>query len=71
MTHKAAGHKAQVGKKKGRTMDPAQRTSERVDPKPETSSDREDRRTRRRDEGAISRIEDITYAVLRKHKPQP
>jgi len=71
MTHKAAGNKYEPGRKKGTKMDPAQRPSEGVDPKSESSSEGEDRRSRRRDEGAISRIEDITYSVLRKHKPQP
>ena len=52
-------------------MDSVQRTSEGADPKADNSAEREDRRARRRDEGAISRIEDITYTVLRKHKPQP
>lgn len=30
----------------------------------------EERRTQRRDEGVISRIEDITYKVLRQHEPK-
>lgn len=30
----------------------------------------EERRTQRRDDGVISRIEDITYKVLRQHEPK-
>jgi len=33
-------------------------------------SDSEDRRSRRREEGVLSRIEDITYKVLRQHEPK-
>ncbi len=71
MAHKPAKHQEQHAKhKKGSKMDPVQRTSDE-DSTPESAAESEDRRSRRRDEGALSRIEDITYSVLRKHKPQP
>ena len=71
MTHKAAGHTRELDRrKKGAKMDPVQRTSD-GDSKQDKSAESEDRRSRRRDEGALSSIEDITYSVLRKHKPKP
>ena len=73
MIRKVTRRKPKAGKEqKEANMDhPSQRVPESADPKAENSDEREDRRSRRRDEGAISRIEDITYSVLRKHKPQP
>ena len=52
------------------TMDNNQQSPE-DDSQAPSLAEREERRTRRREEGALSRIEDITYNVLRKHKPQP
>lgn len=52
-------------------MDNNQQSTDDGDSTAESAAEREERRTRRRDEGTLSRIEDITYKVLRKHKPQP
>ena len=40
-------------------------------PDTETKSPEQDRRARPRSEGVMGRIEDITYAILRKHLDKP
>jgi hypothetical protein len=35
-----------------------------------SQSEADERRARRREEGVLSRIEDITYKVLRQHEPK-
>jgi hypothetical protein len=72
MTRAAAGSRKKADQEKdAKGMDTEHRTSEDVNSDAEESAKQEERRSRRRDEGALSRIEDITYSVLRKHKSQP
>ena len=52
-------------------MDEFPRTPENDSSQSTNLSEREERRSQNRKEGVISRIEDITYKVLRKHEPQP
>ena len=52
-------------------MDEFPRTPENDSSQSTKLSEREERRSQNRKEGVISRIEDITYKVLRKHEPQP
>ena len=41
------------------------------DPNIESKNPKQDRRARPRTEGVMGRIEDITYAILRKHLDKP
>ena len=51
-------------------MHPPLRATETKQPQSQNSSDAEERRSHRREEGVLSRIEDVTYKVLRQHEPK-
>jgi hypothetical protein len=51
-------------------MHQPQRTADSNHSQAKSQSDADERRARRREEGVLSRIEDITYKVLRKHEPK-
>jgi len=51
-------------------MHQPQRTADSTHSEAKSQSDADERRARRREEGVLSRIEDITYKVLRQHEPK-
>jgi hypothetical protein len=51
-------------------MHQPQRTADSTHSQAKSQSDADERRARRREEGVLSRIEDITYKVLRQHEPK-
>ena len=46
------------------------RTADTNQSQSKDQSDADERRSHRREEGVLSRIEDITYKVLRQHEPK-
>jgi len=51
-------------------MHQPQRTADNTHSQAKSQSDADERRARRREESTLSRIEDITYKVLRQHEPK-
>jgi len=51
-------------------MHQSQRTADTAQPQSKSQTDPDERRSHRREEGVLSRIEDITYKVLRQHQPK-
>ena len=51
-------------------MHDTHRTPETNSSSSQSAADAGERRSRQREEGVLSRIEDITYKVLRQHEPK-